>query len=281
MVFHSILYENTQTGSAVEAAQEPASFADLNLDQVINAITAGRQEYNLKPFFYAPLHDAGTIGYRQQVMQDLEDESLLDHIKSFAQRMSATRRCLALAEKLDFRYHREGWFLEAADAFCDAVTSLARDLRLADLESRGLVAFRDYLAAYVQADAFVQLRAETQKLKADLSGIRYCVLIKGNLVRVRRYEDEIDYSADVEATFEKFKQSAVKDYRVKLPDRSGMSHVEAQILALVAKLYPDTFASLDAFCARHASFVDQTIGVFDREIQFYVAYLDHIAKIKR
>jgi DNA mismatch repair protein MutS len=38
---------------------------------------------------------------------------------------------------------------------------------------------------------------------------------------------------------------------------------------------------MDAFCARHASFVDQTIGVFDREIEFYVAYLDSIAQIKR
>jgi len=114
-------------------------------------------------------------------MQDLEDKSLLEHIKSFAQRMRASRRCLALAKELNSRYHREGWFLEAADAFCNAVTCLARDLCLVDLKSRGLVAFRDYLAAYVHTDAVTRLQAETQKLKDDLSAVRYCVLIKFHL----------------------------------------------------------------------------------------------------
>jgi hypothetical protein len=39
-----------------------------------------------------------------------------------------------------------------------------------------------------------------------LSAVRYCVLIKGSAIRVRKYESEIDYSADVEDTFKKFKE---------------------------------------------------------------------------
>jgi len=278
-MFHSILYQDAEAGNAIET-QQPASFGDLNLDQVVHAITFNKQEYNLKPFFYTPLHDVETICYRQQIMQDLENEALLNQIKLFASRMSTMRRYLGQIEKLDYRYHREGWFLEAALAFCEAATCLARDLAGQTLHSRGLIAFREHLCAYVQTDEFIRLQTEAQQLKADLGKIRYCVLIKGSQVRVRKYEDEIDYSVNVEATFEKFKQGAVKDYLIKLSPRSGMSHIEAQILEFVARLYPDIFARLDEFCAQHGDFLDRKIGTFDREIQFYVSYLDYIAALK-
>jgi DNA mismatch repair ATPase MutS len=73
----------------------------------------------------------------------------------------------------------------------------------------------------------------------------------------------------------------VKDYKVKLSIGSGMNQVEAQILDFVAKLYPDIFSSLDQYCAQHSSFLDETISVFDREIQFYVSYLDYVLNIKQ
>jgi DNA mismatch repair ATPase MutS len=59
-----------------------------------------------------------------------------------------------------------------------------------------------------------------------------------------------------------------------------MNHVEEQILDQVARLFPGEFAALDEFCERHADFADATVRTFDREIQFYLAYLDFIAPLK-
>ncbi len=281
MTFYSVLFRNHEDNVVTETAKVPDFFVDLNLDQVVDTIVAKKQVYQLKPFFYTPLHDMDAIHYRQEVAQDLEDPVLLESIKAFADKMTLVRRYFGLIAELTYKYHKAGWFLEAAAVYCDAVTGLVRDLNQANLTSRGLLAFRKYINAYAGDGYFTTLLADTQQLKAALATVKYCINIKGLRVKVRKYEDEIDYSTEVEATFEKFKQGAVKDYRLKLTKGAGMSHVEAQILEFVAKLYPDIFDDLDLFCMQHAQFLETTIRTFDREIQFYVAYLDYIAGMRR
>jgi DNA mismatch repair protein MutS len=167
------------------------------------------------------------------------------------------------------------------DIYCDAVTCLVNDLSLADLTSRGLLAFREYATQYAASERFASLLKETEELEAEISSIDYCVLINSPHVEVRQYEGESDYSADVQATFERFKQGAVTDYNFKFVDSPKMDHVEERILELVTKLYPDRFARLQAYCTRHKDYADCTIFTFDREIQFYIAYLEYIAKFKR
>ena len=281
MAFESILFNRTNNTTKKESPEMPPFFVDLNLNQIIEAVTAGKNNYNLEPFFYTPLHDEDTIQYRHEVMQELENEILMGYIKSFAEKMVIVRRYLSHVDKLEFKNHKEGWFLEAAEVYCDAINCIAHDLSRVDLKSPGFLSFREYVTNYASSDGFKTLLAETKNLKAALSTIKYGVIIKNGTVRVRKYEEETDYSIEVDQTFAKFKQGAVKDYKVKLAIAAGMNFVEAQILDFVAKLYPDIFASLDDFYVKHSHFLDETISVFDREIQFYIAYLDFISMLKR
>ncbi|EGD52355.1 DNA mismatch repair protein MutS domain protein [Thermoanaerobacter ethanolicus JW 200] len=281
MPFHSILFEKNEDGVKKETFEAPDFFVDLNLDQIIDVITRGKEEYNLKLFFYTPLNDIDTIKYRHEIMQDLENEVLLEDIKSFAEKMQEMRKHLAQADKLYYKYQKERWFLDAVEIYCDAITDLVEDLSSVELKSRGFLAFRQYLIDYINSDRFQLLLSETKKLKADLSTVKYCLLIKGNRVTVRKYESEIDYSIEVEKTFEKFKQEAAKDYKVKFSDWPDMNHVEAKILDLVAQLYHDIFSNLDNYCMKNSDYLDETIATFDREVQFYIAYLEYMALFKR
>lgn len=276
----SILFESPEHRTTDESVEAPDFFGDLNLDQVIEAVTAGRQEYNLKPFFYGSLKDVKAVRYRHEVMQDLDGIPLCQGVKAFVQRMREMRARLAQADKLYYRYQKERWFLEAVQLYCDAVKRLVHDLSRVGVRSRGFLAIRDYLTRHAESDPFTSLAAEAQTIKADLSAIHYCVLIRGSAVTVRKYDGEIDYSAEVEKTFEKFKQGAVNDYLVKFSTPPDMNHVEAQILDCVARLYPEVFLRLDAFCAQNRNYVDKTIAAFDREVQFYLAYLEYAAAFK-
>ncbi len=278
--FYSILFE-TPLASPGDSLNEPSFFGDLNLDQIVSAITAGRDEYNLKPLFYHSLGNLNSILFRQAVFKDLENKRLFKSIKAFSEKMTVMRRYFALVDKLYYKYHKEGWFLEALNVYCDAVIGLVNDLNGIHLKSKGMLAFREYLVEYANSQSFTLLLRETKRLKEDFGSIRYCVLIKSNGGKVRKYESEVDYSVEVERVFEKFKQGAVKDYTVKLPTGTGMNHVEAKILELVARLYPEVFSRLDEYFVKRKNSLDERITAFDREVQFYISYLEYIAIVKR
>ncbi|RPJ22828.1 MAG: DNA mismatch repair protein MutS [Chloroflexi bacterium] len=278
MTFHSILFDKRSFQK--EATEQPVFFTDLNLDQVIDAITAHKQEYNLKPFYWTPLRDVETIYYRHEVMRDLEGETLMAHIKAFAEKLVIVRRYLGMVEKLDSHYHKLGWILESVLLYCEAMNHLLQGLGQVELRSRGFLAFHEYVTAYVHSRTFQVLQKEAQKVKSGLSNVKYSVIIQDGRFSVRKYEGETDYSVEVLQVFEKFKQGTPNSYLSDLHKGSGMNHIEAKILEFVALLYPKPFAALDQFCANHSQFIDDTIRIFDREIQFYVAYLDFIADVK-
>jgi DNA mismatch repair protein MutS len=278
----SVLFDSDEDRRAVTRVDAPVFFVDLNLDQIVKAATADWSEYDLRPFFSFPLNRAESIQYRHEVFQDLERPALFEQVESFASRMRDVRVYVRLANKLYSPFHKEGWFLQAVNIYCDAVKQFAIDLADAPLKSRGFIAVRDYLSSYAASTPFAVLAAKAKQLAADLSRVKYSVLIRDSSFTVCADESEADYSTEIEETFKKFQQGAVKDYRVKYryaPE--DMNHIEAKILEFVARLNPDLFSRLVAYCTRHVNFVDETLAVFDREIHFYAAYLAHIARFKQ
>ncbi len=281
MTFHSILFEGPDDGTKRETLEAPAFFGDLNLDRIIDTITADWKGYDLTPFYYTRLNDLDAIAYRQEVMQDLEDKALMQAVKSFSEKMRAMRVRLNQAKKLYYKYAMERLFLGAVEIYCEVVERLSRDLCALDVKSRGLRALGEYLTEYVASGSFRNLSTEAEKLKSDLSRIRYCLLLKDGGVTVRHYDAENDYSTVVEETFEKFRRDATNRYRLEVRSWVGMNHVEAMVQDRLALLHPDTFRFLDAFCAGHAEYLDEKISRFDREVQFYVAYLTHVERFRR
>jgi len=280
IAFQSILFDEPEIGTNIDNLQAPEFFKDLYLDQVVQAITEDWKDYNLAPFFHLRLNDLDAISYRQEVMRDLEDVRLMDAIKSFSAQMRTMRERLKQAKDLYFKYATERAFLGAVGIYYEAIQCLIRKLSAVDLQSRGLHTFREYLRSYAGSTSFVNLIAEGEKLKLDLADIRYCLVLKDDSVTVRHYDEESDYSTAVEETFSKFRRQTAKDYRVKVPVRDGMNHIQAQVLDGVAMLYPDVFRALDDFSAAHADYLDAKISRFDREIQFYVAYLTYVDKFR-
>lgn len=281
MTFASLLYRTHDQRDGAQTSLPPAFFADLNCDQIVDAVTRPKAEYDLKPFFYDPLRDTDAVRSRQEVIRDLENPVLHDHVTSFARNMQKVRGNLERMQKLYCKEQRQSWFLETVELYRKAVSDLARNLTDTELRSSGLSAFRDDLSEYVRSDAFRTLVSEIGNLRTGLANVQYCVLIKGGGFTVYKYTSESNYSSAVEQTFSKFKQSTVPDYRVPFQSDRDMNHIEAKVLEFVALLHPEVFVPLSAFCETHVGFIDDAVSAFDREIQFFLAYLDYIAPLKK
>jgi DNA mismatch repair protein MutS len=268
--FESILFPDGEH----ELGEEPPFFLDLNLGQVVAAVVAGRDEYDLDSYFHTPLLDVEAVEYRHQVFRDVERPEIRVSVKAFAAEMRQVRLYLTLARTQHWRPEQQRWFLDAALAYCHAVGELTQALRRVELGSAGFERLRAYLDEYAGSAGFSVLRADARDVFEGLARLRYSIRIKGARVTVSTYEGEPDYSAEIKEIFARFRQGEAGSHLVEVPDAGSMDHVEARIVELVARIFPDEFRALAEFRAGHAGFVDDRLARFDREVQFYLAYLE-------
>ena len=279
--FRSVLFEEgSDLGTGIVAA--PECLKDLNLDQVIGAITAGREEYALRPLFEATLCRPDMVIYRQEVARDVQRSCVAEPIRSFAGKMQATRKCVNAAGKAYYRLQGQRWFLDAVLTYCDAIASLQQMLTPVRLNSAGMTAFYAYLTEYAASSPFVALSTAAEQIQRDLAAIRYCVVIQGSAVTVRSGDaDADDYSAEIGKVFARFRTRAENSAPARSSADLETNHVEARILDFVALSYPREFTALTDFQSRNQRFLDETMQRFDREIQFYMAYMEFIAGCRR
>lgn len=277
----SILFPDPPADGDARERAEPEFFGDVNLDQVVEAVTKGRDEYRLAPFFYTPLRAVDAVDYRQQVMRDIDGTALAGHLARFGKRMQAVRRGIAYSGNVRYPQVSWRWLLDAAVRYVEAVTQLGTDLADAEPRSAGMRSFGDHVAAYLHSEDFTVLAEDARAVTEALDKLDYSLTVKGDKVQIRRYDAEDDYVAQIEDMFARFRHGAVKDYLVEYRDTVTVGHIEAQVLEKIARLFPEQFAQLQHFCATHRDFIDDTIAVFDRQVQFYLAYLDYLRPLRK
>ena len=203
-------------------------FADLNLGQVIVMAVPGREDHNLRALFAEPQPDAETIRYRQEICEDLEDPALAQAVKAFGDQMARVRS-LAGVKTSAHRYQRLRWLVDGAEIYGAAVSALAEALGQSRLRSDGLRGLRESVGAYASSGGFAELSVDARNVKAGLDSVKYSVRIDGLRVRVLPFRDEPDYGAELEATFARFAQGAVKQRGFKFPT-AYMTRVDAEII---------------------------------------------------
>jgi len=279
----SILFEQAEAHPGAEHPTVPDHFYDLNLDQVVARVVQAHPGSELESVFYLPLRNREEIAFRHEVFQDLDGTALFAEVVRFTARMRTVKGRLARSRRANYAHEQQRWHLDAALAYCDAVTALQRAFDAAGPRSRGLRAASDYLAAYVRSWSFSTLAGDSRQCSDALAGVTYCVHVEGGKVQVSPFRGEADCGPQVEEAFARFAPAAPGSAHgpgPQIDDNQGLDHVEARVLDLVAKHYPEVFARLARFCEVHDEFLDSTVVGLDEEAYFYVAFLEHINRLR-
>lgn len=277
MPFESLL---SMPGANPPTAADPSVMTDLNLDQVFSHLAKGREAYDLLPLYSAPLTEPAAIVYRQEVFRDLEQASLRAPVDAFAETLRSVRAGLGQSDRLRNRLQRARWYLDSVREYCRGVDRLAEALERSEAASHGMRALGEHLAAYRRSGPFQSLVADVERLRAELGNVTYCVRCQGGRVTVSRYSGERDYGAEIAATFRRFPEAAPAGRPYTFHEWAEMNPVEEAIQDRVAKLFPAVFEHLQAFPARHPVFLDPVVARADREAQFFLAYLDVVARLR-
>lgn len=283
MSCHSILSERTDPTVQADDTAEPGFFADLNLDQIVAGIRAGEKDYRIDGYFHRPLTDVDSIRYRQHVFLDLERPAVRKAVDTFVeQHVTAAfvyRTKDMRADEHDLNhYYRARFFLTAAERYCEAVMTLHAGLRDSDLRSKGMRGLLDHLTRYLASDHFTTLHSDAAGVHQSLDAVRYSIAINGDRIAVGPFDEEADYGEQVAATFARFRSTPSGGSEPR--GHSWETYASTGVLDLVAQVYPEVFADLDRFCTQHLEYLDDTIGAFDREVQFYLGYLDYLAPLR-
>lgn len=280
-----VLYPGRRrTAGEPAGAQEPAYFHDLGLDRIVDAITSDRSRPNLAAVYWSPLSDLDTLVHRQQVFADLDRGDIGDAVRAFIRHRVVTTfgiRSKDLREDDGGVQHhfRTRLFLNAAADYCQAVVELAHSLSEAVPRSLALCELTRHLADHTRSEPFRTLHAEATRLESALAEVHYVIAVRGDRITVADYDGEVDYGARVAGTFARFRAHPV----VTGPTDSGRvweTYAGTGVLDLLAQLHPELFAAVERFCTEHWEYVDPVLAAFDHDVQFYLAYLDHIAPLR-
>lgn len=268
------------TGRLPDEAEEPACFADLQLDQLVDVVVAGRGRDDLVPAFRARLSDPEAIERRLSVFADLADGRLLGAVRVFGDGLARCRRQIARAEASRRPPQSQWWRLDAVATYVDAVDAVTAALEEAPPTSPALLGWRAWLQDYRVDPQFRSMADGARDLLAELSSLRYALLVSGNTVTASPLAGQEDLGAAISATFARFGDQDVPTRDVDLRIGAEIDLVHAAVLGMVGELFPDLFRRVTAFLDAHGDAGTSAVDLVDRELQFALTWLDFTGPLR-
>ncbi|QTH45246.1 hypothetical protein J4772_13045 [Cohnella sp. LGH] len=281
MEYPSILFDHLQP-STIEQERHSSDFLqDIHMDKIIQDIVKGKEEYGVEPLFYRKLESIESIRYRIAIMKEIDRSVSVHSMEAFSRSMLKVREYAQYSRSFADRDQRMKWLLDAAHLYCEAVMELHHTLGAVELQSKGLKRFQEWLTYYIHTSYFSALFKATCELQQVFSGIRFSMAFAGGKIKI--VIDDDDQEDYCRALSRVFLQGQGNEEIVEMHLSGGLQLTEAEttLLNAIKKEHPEPFRKLQTYYARHMDFIESSLMVFDREIQFYVACLQYFQALRK
>ena len=253
-------------------------FNDLNLDDIIAEILRRAKLFDIKPYFYKTLVDKDDILYRQEVFKDLEDQNVFDALNLFSYTMNRKLGELKDSKSVKFSVYKSVVLKKKIEDVLQILRQFLDTMSKLEYKSRALKMMTEYIKAYLDSEKVKFVLNDMALITEEMKKVKYRLSFENGSIKISKDDDEklvIDEISDVVNAYHVENPILfTRDYG-QLPE-----HFIGQIYKELAKYYPVEFKHLELFSKHFDGFIDEDIIAFSNDIQFYIAYIEVMNRIK-
>ncbi len=248
-------------------APRPAFYVDLNLDQIIDKITAPWKPFVKKFYLYFPRNEECET-YRREVYGDVKRQGCYEALCAFLEETEKMEAAQKQEEAVGSPLQKYVWHLWAVSHYCKAFDDLAERLGQVELTSEGMREFQRKLEEHLGSNAYKAMKEETENILRQLMDFRFVITYA---------KDRISVSAQTSAgDYEAFMEKGGDRDRIKLKSpfltSPNLSDLENECLKILGAKNPKLFSSIKTVAEKLENFGEEFCFRFIREIPYYLSF---------
>ena len=253
-------------------------FNDLNLDDVIQEVVRKAKLFDIKDYFYMPLTIKDDILYRQEVFKDLEDSRVFDALNLFSYTMNRKMGELKESKTVKFNAYKNIFLKKKIEDVLEILNQFLDTMKNLNYNSRAIKMMVDYIKCYLNSEKVKFVISDMALINEEMRKVKYRLAFEGGSIKISKDEDEKLIRDEISDVVSMYKvESPIqfsRDYGM-LPE-----HFVGQIYKELSKYYPVEFKHLELFSKHFDGFIDENIVQMSNDIQFYIAYIEVMNRIK-
>lgn len=264
----------------------PVFFADLQLEDVCQAILSKYMEFDIRKYFYTLPGTIETVWYRQEIYRDLENkEEMILSLKKYTNRLLACEKCFRFYRQAEDEVKKGSYLLLACQNYLAALELLQETLQNANLSSRGLTQCRHILEETFSDPEFRNFCDHVKQSFSSMEELKLTLFIGKKEIRVvedrpeqNREESVVEtlkgyvraFGAPVEENWETLPEEVENLFPAPLET----SPLENTVVEILKKSRPEVFRMLRDFAAFDFSPEDDMFLNLKNEFMFYISFFE-------
>lgn len=262
-------------GKCKELEEErPEFYEDLNLIPLIKEMQELAGEEDLSEFFYRMPDGIEQIRYRQEILQEM-DEEMEQKLTDFVNRIRQAKKeeeyiSSETGEQITDAASKAHWQLEIAYTYFKAVDELMQFLGNRNLKARGWQEFQEMCKREIGEERVQTYHDAVMELHDKFSKLRYSLRVEGDHVAILLRVDTEDYVKDL---CEKYPHIISHPGAMGnlLPGGKSGTPLEQRIFKYLRKKNPKLFHELENFGKKEGQIYQSAVMQFHKEICFYLS----------
>ena len=248
-------------------APRPVFYLDLNLNQILDKVTAQWDAKVRKLFLYFP-RDKECEAYRRAVYGDVKKPACHEALRAFWEAVGKMGEKRAQEEAVTRPMQKDVWHLWTVKAYCDAFGKLLEDLKKTELDSEGMQRFLKLLEKHLTSAEYVKMRDQVDGILKELTGFRFVLTYDKDRIVITEGTAPGDYEAFMQKGGDADKISFKSPFSVS----PNLCDLEQECLNLLAGKHPKLFRALEETSEKYQKYGEDFCFQFIQELPYYLSY---------